>query len=190
METIRKVRQSDLRQIEYICGQTAGPLCRKEPIIANRVAKMYSTYYVLECADSCFCLADECDKAVGYILCEPDFRKFRKFYRKNYVPKIFELHKKDGLTAWFLPFPYEIFGNKYPAHLHIDILPQYQNKGYGKKMVNSLLEDLKEKGIKGVMLTADVENEGAIRFYQRLGFKVLLKSDLIGAIIMGKEIQP
>ncbi len=188
MEVIRKVRKEDLKNIEYICGQTAGPLCRKEPIIANRVAKMYSTYYVCECTDFCFCLADENDKAVGYILCEPDYKRFSSLYRSKYVPEIFKLHKKDGLMAWTLPVPYSVFGLKYPAHLHIDILPEYQSKGYGSKMVNALLDELKRCNIKGVMLCADKENVGAIRFYKRLGFKILLESQKIGAVIMGKEL--
>ncbi len=188
MEAIRKVRVDDLKAIEYICAQTAGPLCRKEPVIANRVAKMYSTYYVLECTDSCFCLADEKDKAVGYILCETDCKHYSKIYRKKYVPEIFTLKKQDGIISWLFPIPYSVFGRKYPAHLHIDILPEYQGKGYGTKMVNTLLEELRNRGVRGVMLGADLDNEGAIRFYQRLGFKILIKSSKIGSILMGKEL--
>ncbi len=188
METIRKVRKDDIKAIEYICGQTAGPLCRREPIVANRVAKMYSTYYVSECTDTCFCLADENDKPVGYILCETDYKRFSSLYRKKYAPEIFKLHKKDGLTAWALPVPYSVFGLKYPAHLHIDILPEYQSKGYGSKMVNTLLDELKSRSVKGVMLCADADNTGAIRFYERFGFKILVNSQKLNAVVMGKEL--
>ncbi len=188
METIRKARKSDVSAIEYICGQTAGELCRREPLVAHRTAKMYSTYYAVECSDTCFCLADENDKAVGYILCEPDYKRFSSLYRRKYVPEILKLHKKDGITAFLLPIPYSVFGFKYPAHLHIDILPEYQSKGYGSKMVNTLLEELKSRNIKGVMLCADRENEGAIRFYKRLGFKILLESEKLDTVIMGKEL--
>ncbi len=188
METIRKIRKEDLKAIEYVCGQTAGPMCRREPVIANRVAKMFSTYYVLECADTSFCLADENDKPVGYILCEPNYRRYRKLYRNKYVPEIFKLKKNDGLKSWLFPIPYSFFGRKYPAHLHIDILPEYQSNGYGSKMVKTLLAELENTGVKGVMLTADLENTGAVRFYERLGFKTLVKSKKINAIVMGKEI--
>ena len=188
MAVIRKVKKDDLKDIEYICGQTAGALCRREPIIANRVAKMYSTYYVSECSDSSFCLSDDNGKAVGYILCEPDFKRYRKLYRKSYVPKIFELNKKDGFLSWLFPIPYSFFGLKYPAHLHIDILPEYQSKGYGSEMVNTLLNYLRENNVKGVMLATDKDNTGAIRFYKRLGFKILIKSDKISGVLMGKEL--
>ena len=35
-------------------------------------------------------------------------------------------------------------GWKYPAHLHIDLLPEYQSGGYGTKMMQMLLEDLRD----------------------------------------------
>ena len=52
--------------------------------------------------------------------------------------------------------------------------------------MKALLEELKSRGVPGVMLMANSENEGAIRFYKRLGFKTLLKTK--GPIIMGLEI--
>ncbi len=188
MATIRQARLTDTANVEYICRVTAGPGCRREPVVGNRVAKMYSTYYIRECADTCFVLADERDKAVGYILCEENYKKFQVKYRKIDVPTVFKMKKSDGVKAWFLPVPYLVFGKKYPAHLHIDILPEYQNKGYGKELVVTLLNHLKNRGVKGVMLTADSENTGAIRFYNRLGFETLVKSEKLNAIIMGKKL--
>lgn len=189
MATIRPMRKNDLMDIEYICGQTAGNLCRKEPIIAHRTAKMYSTYYVRECTDTCFCVADDNDKAVGYILCEPDYKRFLRIYPKVDAKYVLSLDKKDGFDALCLPVPYTVFGRKYPAHLHIDILPEYQSKGYGSDLMNALLEELESRNIKGVMLTADSDNLGAIRFYERFGFKTVLRSEKLNAIIMAKNLQ-
>ncbi len=188
MVSIRPVKLTDMIQIEYVCRMTAGPLSRKEPIVGNRVAKMYSTYYVRECQSTSFALVNSEDVPVGYILCEKNYKKFKKLYRKTDVPIVFSLKKSDGIKAWCLPIPYQFFGNKYPAHLHIDILPEYQGKGYGTKLVKALLYELKRENIKGIMLTADYENTGAVRFYERLGFKTLIKSEKIGGIIMGKSL--
>lgn len=176
MANIRPMRPDDLKAVEYVCRMTAGEVCRREPIIGNRVAKMYSTYYVRECFDTCFVLADDSDKAVGYVLCEPDWRRYHRIFRKVDVPHIASLKKSDGLKAWLFPVPYMFFGSKYPAHLHIDLLDEYQGQGYGSKMIKMLLDELKKRNIPGVMLMASGENEGAIRFYGRLGFKMLIKT--------------
>lgn len=183
---IRKMRPDDITDVEYICRMTAGPGCRKDPVAGNRIAKMYSTYYVRECCDTCFALVDENDKAVGYALCEPNFRKFRKVYRKVDVPAIKKLNENSGKKAWLIPIQYTVFGLKYPAHLHVDILDEYQNMGYGSKLMETLIEELKSRKIKGVMLTTDSDNEGAIRFYERKGFKVA--ADIKGGVAMVKKL--
>ncbi|THH33678.1 hypothetical protein EUX98_g588 [Antrodiella citrinella] len=58
-----------------------------------------------------------------------------------------------------------------PAHLHIDILPAYQRRGWGRKLIGTLVRWLEhEKGLQGVWLGMDVRNEDAAKFYKRLGF--------------------
>lgn len=187
MATVRKARKSDLKNVEYVCRMTAGNLAKTNDIIGEATAKTYSSYYIRECTDTCFVLADDEDKAVGYILCEPDFKRFRKVFRKVDVPIIKNIYERDGKMAWFLPIPYALFGAKYPAHLHIDILDEYQNKGYGSLLMDALLNELSERKIKGVMLTADSDNHGAIRFYKRFGFHTVVNVKNSG-IIMAKNL--
>ena len=188
MATIRPMRKSDLKDIEYVCGKTAGRLCAREPILAYRTAKAFATYYVRECVDTCFCLTDDNDKAVGYILCEPDYKRFLRIYPKTDAKFVFSLDKREGLEAFSLPVTYTLFGMKYPAHLHIDILPEYQSQGYGGKLMEALFEELKKRKVKGIMLTADSDNEGAIRFYKRLGFKTVVVSKKLNGIVMAKKL--
>ncbi len=188
MAHIRPAELRDLEKVEYICRMTAGDLACTDEIIGKAVSKTFSTYYICECCDTCFILADENDDAVGYILCETDYKRYRKIFRQKYVPIIRDIHKKDGRDAWFLPIPFSLFGKKYPAHLHIDILPEYQNKGFGSKLIEALLIKLKAQGVKGVMLTANFKNSGAIRFYKRLGFKTVVSSKALNGIIMAKNL--
>ncbi len=188
MATIRPACFKDLENVEYVCRMTAGNLARTNDIIGEATAKTYSTYYITECCDTCFVLADDENNAVGYVLCEVSYKRYRKLFRQKYVPVISKIYKEDGRKAWFLPIPFTIFGKKYPAHLHIDILPEYQNKGYGTKLIDTLLQKLQSQGVKGVMLTADVENDGAVRFYERLGFKTVVASKKLGGIIMAKNL--
>ena len=187
MVSIRPIRPEDLKDVEYVCRMTAGPGCQKDPVLGYRIARMFSTYYVRECYDTCFVVADESDKVVGYILCEPDYKRYKKVFRKLDVPEIKKLHKKSGQQAWLFPIPYCFFGHKYPAHLHIDILDEYQNQGLGSKLMEVLFEELKKRKVKGIMLQANLSNEGAVRFYKRLGFKML--STKLHTATMGKSLE-
>jgi len=65
----------------------------------------------------------------------------------------------------------------YPAHLHIDILPEGQGQGCGTKLINTLLDELRRRGIEGVHLGVSAENKRAIGFYEHVGFQRLSDHD-------------
>ena len=69
----------------------------------------------------------------------------------------------------------------------IDILDEYQNQGLGSKLMEALFEELKKRKVKGIMLQANLSNEGAVRFYKRLGFKML--STKLHTATMGKSLE-
>ena len=113
--------------------------------------------------------------------------KLNKKYKEKYIKQIKKIDKKSALMARFVPVPYLLLRFKYPAHLHINLLPSYQSKGYGTLMINSLLDELKKKKVKAVMLLAAAENTGAIRFYERNGFKKFITA--FGGVGMYKKIR-
>lgn len=185
MPHIRPAESKDIKDIEYICRMTAGPEARRNEDIGKKIALTYSTYYARAERETSFVLDDN-GKAVGYILCAPDYSNYVKGYRKNEVRKLWEIEKRQSVTAFFLPFGYLPFKKKYPAHLHIDILDEYQGKGYGSQLMDTLLEKLKSMDVPGVMLIVDKENTGAQRFYERKGFSKIASA--LGGIVMAKEI--
>ncbi|EJD01417.1 uncharacterized protein FOMMEDRAFT_142046 [Fomitiporia mediterranea MF3/22] len=59
-----------------------------------------------------------------------------------------------------------------PAHLHVDILPEAQRQGWGRRLLDAAVRFLRdEKGLTSVWLGYDPKNTDAARFYERLGFK-------------------
>ena len=92
----------------------------------------------------------------------------------EYINAVAEIEDRkflsDALTEMY---DHAIYKNDYPAHLHIDILPDYQSKGIGSKLIKAFCDNLKEQNVKGVMLIVGTENEGARRFYERNGFTLL-----------------
>lgn len=61
---------------------------------------------------------------------------------------------------------------RYPAHLHVDILPQYQKRGHGSRLIGRFLRTLTEQNVPGVHLGMGGSNTGARRFYERWGFEL------------------
>lgn len=59
------------------------------------------------------------------------------------------------------------FSVKYPAHLHIDILPEYQGQKVGTALMSALKEKLVSDNIKGVMLCVGKGNVRAIDFTKK-----------------------
>lgn len=64
---------------------------------------------------------------------------------------------------------------QFPAHLHIDIVDEYQGKGLGRLLMDKLVVRLREGeggvGVRGIHLLKSGDNKGAEVFYGRMGFR-------------------
>ena len=185
MPHIRQAQDKDITGIEYVCRMTAGPESRKKEDVGKKMALTYSTYYARAEQETCFVLDDE-GKIAGYILCAPDYSRYIKGFHGNEIKKLWNIDKKHCILSYFLPYGYLPFKHKYPAHLHIDLLDEYQGKGYGSQLMDTLLNKLREINIPGVMLIVDKDNKGAQRFYKRAGFKKI--SSAFGGVVMAMEL--
>src|SRR5690606_11113458 len=59
----------------------------------------------------------------------------------------------------------------WPAHLHIDLLPEWQGRGYGRGLMRTFLTALRDAGVPAVHLVMAVANKPARAFYDRMGFE-------------------
>lgn len=180
---IREMRTSDISAVESICLQTAAPQLRKNETACENTLLLYNRYYTRAELAHCFVAADENDTAVGYILCAPDFSRYRKGFSACEVKQVRKLGLLRGLRAKAEYKLQQPFQKAYPAHLHIDLLPGYQHMGLGTQLMDRLKAHLREHGISGVCLCVAKNNTGAVRFYQKHGFCIL--QNLGGALFMG-----
>ena len=74
----------------------------------------------------------------------------------------------------------------HPAHLHIDLLPRFQGRGLGRRLLDHLFEGLRAAGADAVHLGVSPENTNAIAFYEHLGFEVLVE----GFTLYGRPTTP
>jgi len=57
------------------------------------------------------------------------------------------------------------------AHMHINLVPEVQRRGWGRTLIGCAVDYLRERQIGAVWLGMDERNVGARKFYERLGFR-------------------
>lgn len=60
---------------------------------------------------------------------------------------------------------------EFPAHLHIDVLPEAQGLGAGRRLMEAVEAELGGRGASGVHLGVDPANTRAQAFYEHLGYR-------------------
>ena len=90
------------------------------------------------------------------------------------------IHEPESMPAAVLA--------RYPAHLHIDLLPTLQGRGTGRALIERMLMALAAAGAAGVHLGVAGDNLRAIGFYRRLGFDEVGRSP--GSVLMARDLEP
>jgi GNAT superfamily N-acetyltransferase len=73
----------------------------------------------------------------------------------------------------------------YPAHLHINLLPSVQRGGWGRKLVETVLAEMRAKGVPGLHLGVSSGNMKVLGFYEKLGFREVARP---ASIYMGMRL--
>ncbi|MFD9504238.1 GNAT family N-acetyltransferase [Streptomyces sp. NPDC060035] len=180
---VRPYRPGDREALAEICVRTAdngGDSRHLYPDPELMPALFAAPYAYLE-PELTFVLDDGSGQAVGYVLGTADTRQFVDAFRKVWLPQVTErFPEPDGTPgtlaeemAALLYRPERMILPQldgHPAHLHIDLLPPWQRKGYGRELMGFFLDALHAKGVPAVHLSMLTSNIPARAFYDRLGF--------------------
>jgi GNAT superfamily N-acetyltransferase len=60
-------------------------------------------------------------------------------------------------------------GERYPAHLHVNVAPTYRNLGVGGRLIAAFVADVRRTGVLGVHVVTSAASPN-VRFYNRNGF--------------------
>jgi ribosomal protein S18 acetylase RimI-like enzyme len=203
--TIRSYRTGDEPGAYHVCmktgnhGQDGEPFYREDPDALARI--FVGPYFAYE-PELSLILEDE-QGICGYALGAFDSRIFYGRYEAEWRPGLcarFPAPEGDpsGWTRvqqvyhwyhhpdYYCPEPYE----RYPSHLHIDLLERAQGAGNGRRLLETVMERLRARGSPGAHLGVSAVNQRAFGFYQRLGFRELVRvgSGNDGCIYMGKSL--
>lgn len=205
--TIRAARPGDEPGAFYVClktgdfGQDGEPYYRDDPDALGRI--FVGPYLAYEPELSL--ILEDTEGICGYALGAHDSRQFYARYESEWRPglcarfpepkgdpsqwtRVQAVHYCYHHPDYFLPEPYDA----YPSHLHIDLLPRAQGRGYGRRMLEQVMDTLRRRGSPGAHLGVSVLNTRAVGFYERLGFSELTRagSGNDRCIYMGQSLRP
>lgn len=179
---IRPMRRDELDALSEICLKTAdagsdGTASFSDPRMPGY---LWSVPYGRFEPDFAFLLVDG-ERPVGYVVGAPDSAAFARRLLADWYPLVRrELEglepsrPKDAMILERVAEPEPVDERlvaDYPAHLHINILPNAQAAGWGRRLIETELEALAARGVRGVHLGVDPLNENAMGFYRHLGFR-------------------
>lgn len=182
MSRIRPFRAGDEAAVAAVCLQTADAGADATGMFEDDAiwAQIFVLPYVHRHPDLSFVVESDDGRVVGYIVCAPDTDGFEDWFHDEWWPERggrwpepeSEQSRQDGtlIYAYSRRAGAEPYGDDYPAHLHIDLLPEAQGQGWGRELIATLVAALRERGVTGLHLVASTDNTGAIAFYPRVGF--------------------
>lgn len=180
--TIRRYQDGEQRALYEIClltgdsGEDATGQYRDPELLGE----VYVGPYLRLAPEHAFVGVDD-DGVAGYVLGTPDTVAFEAECERVWWPALRERHPADAVAEdtpdgrivrliHHPPAASPDVVERYPAHLHIDLLPRLQGQGLGRRLLETLLDSLAAAGAPGVHLGVSLQNDRAIGFYRRMGF--------------------
>jgi len=185
MPHIRPFRSGDEAAVADICLKTADAGADATGVFEDDAiwAEIFVLPYVHRHPDLAFVVEADDGRVVGYIVGAPDTYAFEDWFHNEWWPEREqrwpkperEQSRQDGtlIYAYSRRGGAEPYAEDYPAHLHIDLLPEVQGQGWGRLLIATLVDALRERGVTGLHLAASTDNTGAIAFYPRVGFTAI-----------------
>lgn len=145
------------------------------------LAHLYAGAYPTADPSLSWVVHDDDSRLVGYLVATADSRAFAAWQEAHWWPALRRRYplpdpadrSADADAVRIVHAGQSVVEqvvDRFPAHLHIDLLPAAQGRGLGRRLIDTLAAALRERGVPGVHLTMDVHNTGAGAFYRRLGF--------------------
>jgi ribosomal protein S18 acetylase RimI-like enzyme len=169
--------EDDLIEICHLTGDN-----RINPYL---LALRYCLDYLWHDTANCFVAEDpNTGKVVGYIVGTLDSRQQEQRLMKKILPRIknhWRTLKPKSLAHWqgylliraSLRNPDRKLLVEYPAHLHINIHPDYQRIGIGSQLIRAFEQNLIQNSVTGFHLGVTGSNPVGISFYQEIGLEKL-----------------
>jgi ribosomal protein S18 acetylase RimI-like enzyme len=180
MMGVRQYVEGDAKAIQDICyrtgymGESAARFWRHKPSFVE----VWTLYYLKQ-EPECISVATQDEVVVGYLTgcvdtalapqsLNAQIMKHGLLFRPGTAGFLWRgifdsIKDQHGARAAFRD-------ERWPAHLHINLLPVARGSGLGRALMERWLAHLSNSGSPGCHLSTLVENTGAVAFFARMGF--------------------
>lgn len=187
MTEIRHATLHDLPGVYRVCLRTgdAGADATRLYRNGDLLGHVYVGPYVVGQPAHALVVADA-DGVAGYCLAAPDTRAFAAWADAAWWPSLraeFPRRSDGSPDARVIELLHEPptaereIVDRYPAHLHIDLLEHVRGTGAGRRLIERQVELLRASGAPACHLTVAATNTNAIAFYEHLGWHVVSRND-------------
>src|SRR5215469_10192519 len=206
---IRPYRPADIDDLYQIClltgaaGHEATSLHRDPKLLGHCFAAPYGLF-----EPSLAFVAEDASGVAGYIVGALDSQAFEKRLESDWWPHLRTRYPEpppglpsqqwtpDQRMAYVIHHPWRTpdeLAARYPSHLHINLLPRLQARGYGRQLINTLTAALSDQGSRGLHLHVALGNQRAAGFYRHVGFTQLpaagAQPPAAGAHLFGMDLR-
>lgn len=192
--TIRNYRNGDFLQVLDILHETGymGKNLASRKLFDHKVffGRLFIEYYLTREKDLSFVSQNLSGHIFGYITGTLNTKEMSGKYLAEMVPKIAlslfpAITGEPRILKCLLSFLKNRSGKyltdefllKYPAHFHINVRENSQNKGLGSSLLDAFEGQAIKAGCPGIHLKTSNKNEGAIKFYKKKGYDIMYEFD-------------
>ncbi len=200
----KKSDEKDLIEVVHKTGFFGKDLAGRKLFDDKKLwAYLWLLHYIRYERENCFVVFDgKKRKTVGYVIGTADTSGYLKRFKKDMKNRI--KFRVCCYTSWRYPRTLKTFikimkssgengdyadgfSIEYPAHFHMNLLPGYQGRGLGSKLLNRFEEKMRKDGIRGINIGTTSLNEKALPFYKKHGYKICFETPTKWLGIYGKE---
>lgn len=181
MSFIRPYAPADRAALHDVCVRTADAGSDARGLLSDDElwGLLFAVPYAERHPDLAWVVEGGGGRVVGYLVATDDTNGFERWFRDEWWPPLAEHFPRpsDSSTrerqllaeAHSRGLEPSAAAARYPAHLHIDLLPETQGQGLGRKLIETLSAELMRRDVPGLHVQIDPRNVGAAAFYERLG---------------------
>jgi GNAT superfamily N-acetyltransferase len=190
---VRPYQPGDLDSLYRVCLLTAfhggdGTAVFRDPRLPGQVYA--APYAIFE--PSLATVAQDADGVAGYIVAALDSRAFQHRLEQDWWPKLRSrypeppadlagpLSAQERRAIQNIHRPLETapeLAERFPSQLHINLLRRLQGRGIGRRLIQTLIAQLRARGSRGLHLGTGLDNHRGAEFFRRVGFTEMAATD-------------
>lgn len=208
--TIRPYRSQDREAVRHICCETADAGKPVEGFFRDRdfIADVVTRYYT-DFTPKLTQVVEKDGQVVGYLTGCLDTRRQMRVTVWKILPGALVRAICRGVLlqreTWRMlaaacrnGLPSGVALDEYPAHLHINLLPEARRNGIGARLVEEFFACARKAGIVGVHVSVRGDNEAGRQFFEEMGFVEVTRRRMVlpvqvryletAAVVYGKKL--